>query len=49
VARPTATNAWPNKVGKSGSFDELAVLEYRAGTDQRDDVGCVDGPPPDLC
>jgi hypothetical protein len=21
-----------------GSFDELAVLEYRAGTDQRDEV-----------
>jgi len=32
-----------------GSFDELAVLEYRTGTDQRDEVGCVDGPPPGLC
>jgi transposase len=29
--------------------DELAVLEYRARTDQRDEVGCVDGPPPGLC
>ena len=32
-----------------GPFDELAVLGYRAGTDQRDEVGCVDGPPPGLC
>jgi hypothetical protein len=32
-----------------GSSGELAVLEYRAGTDQRDEVGCVDGPPPGLC
>jgi hypothetical protein len=28
------------------SFDEPAVPEYRAGTDQRDEVVCVDGPPP---
>jgi hypothetical protein len=26
-----------------------AVLEFRAGTDQRDEVGCVDGPAPGLC
>ncbi len=32
-----------------GSFDELAVLEYCAGTDRRDGVGCVDSPPPGLC
>lgn len=32
-----------------GSFEEPAVFEYRAGTDQRDEVGCVDGPPRSLC
>jgi hypothetical protein len=32
-----------------GLVDELAVLEYRAGTDQRDEVGAFDGPPPSLC
>jgi hypothetical protein len=26
-----------------------AVLEYRAGTDQRGEVGYVDSPPPGLC
>ena len=28
-----------------GSFDELAVLEHRAGTYQYDEVGCVHGAP----
>ena len=32
-----------------GSFDELAVLERRAGTDQGDELGCVHGTPPGLC
>src|SRR5438552_16663016 len=27
----------------------LPVLECRGGTDQRDEVGWVDGPPPGLC
>jgi hypothetical protein len=39
----------PGSWRRSLSFDELAVLEYRAGTDQRDELGCVDGPPPGLC
>jgi hypothetical protein len=34
-----------------GSFDEDAVLELRAGSDQRDEVGGIDGTPwvPVLC
>jgi hypothetical protein len=34
--------------GFVGSFDELAVDEYRAGTDQCDQVRCVDRSPPVL-
>ena len=30
----------------TGSFDEFPVNEYRADTDQRDEVGCVHGTPP---
>ncbi len=32
-----------------GSFDELALLESGAGTDERDEVGCVDRAPALLC
>jgi hypothetical protein len=31
-----------------GSFDEFAVDEERASTDEGDQVGCVDHPPPGL-
>ena len=30
------------------AFDEVAVLERRAGADERDEVWCVDGTPPGL-
>jgi hypothetical protein len=32
-----------------GSLDEFAVLEAGAGSNQGDEVGCVDGAPPGLC
>ena len=32
-----------------GSFNQLAVDEVGAGTDEGDEVGCVDHPPPLLC
>jgi len=32
-----------------GSFDENAVLELRAGTELRDEVGGIDGTPAVLC
>jgi hypothetical protein len=35
--------------GFVGSFDEDAVPERRAGSDQRDEVGGIDGTPAVLC
>lgn len=34
--------------GFVGSFDESAVLELRAGSDEGDEVGCVHGAPAGL-
>ena len=34
--------------GFVGLINELAGLEYRSGTDRRDELGRIDGPPPGL-
>ncbi len=35
-------------VGLGVSFDEFAFAQCRTGADERDEVGCVNGPPPVL-